>query len=283
MVHTLGGTLIAALVAGLAAGMPTVLQAAGPPATVPGYAAWAEEVLRSPPAGIELFPELEEELVAQVAERRREEATDLSPLQEDPGLADAARAHAIDMLARDYVDHVDPDGRSAHDRVGILHRRFAGTTAENLAEHTGLPRDRLEDQLGSLAVRLVDGFMASPGHRENLVSPDHDRHGIGAALQGDRLVVVHVFAAPSTLLRQPVPLQVRQGEPLPLAFADGHEVPEQYGYAPQGQPVDEIVPLEITASEVAVDPGTYRLVFLIPSEESPRLFTVAEGPFIVVN
>ena len=45
---------------------------------------------------------------------------DLPPLESDPQLTDAARAHAVDMLVRDYVGHVGPDGRSAQDRVGIL-------------------------------------------------------------------------------------------------------------------------------------------------------------------
>jgi uncharacterized protein YkwD len=283
MVQSLGGRPIAALVIGVVAGMPAVLQAGGPPDTIAGYAAWAEEVVREPPAGIELLPALEERLAGQVGERRGEEAADLGPLEEDPRLADAARAHAVDMLVRDYVDHVDPAGRSAHDRVGILHRRLVGTTAENLAEHTGLSLAQLEDQLGPLAIRLVDGFMESPGHRDNLLSPEHTRHGLGAAVQDDRLVVVHVFAAPSTLLREPVPLRVRPGEPLPLDFAEGYEAPAQYGYAPHGRPAADIVPLEITANEVAVDPGAYRLVFLIPSEESPRLFAVAEGPVILVE
>jgi len=78
----------------------------GQRATLEGYAEWANATLETPPAGVLLLETLEQRLVEVTAERRREADADLEPLQTDPDLLPAARAHALDMLERGYVDHV---------------------------------------------------------------------------------------------------------------------------------------------------------------------------------
>jgi uncharacterized protein YkwD len=111
-------------------------------------------------------------LVELTAVRRRKADADLEPLETDPELLPAARAHALDMLERGYVDHVTPGGLDPSDRVAPLHRRLVGGVGENLAEHRGLSAEQLEGQMGTLAVEIMDRLIQSPGHRENVLNPE---------------------------------------------------------------------------------------------------------------
>jgi uncharacterized protein YkwD len=246
------------------------------------YARWAGQALAAPPAGIRLLPTLEDRLAEQVGKARRDH--DLGALDRAAGLQRAARAHAVDMLQRDYTGHVGPEGRSATERVGILDRRFIGLTGENLAEQLGIPADAVADQVGPIAAQLVSGFLDSPDHRKNLLDPDYTHNGIGAAAEGDRLIVVHVFGARRALLEQDLPLQVRQGAELPLMFekGEGLSTPVKYGFARLGQSRGEIVPLDVALNEVAVEPGAYQLQFFLPTGQSTR-FAVVPGPILVVQ
>lgn len=246
------------------------------------YAKWAEQVLASPPVSIEFLPTLEDRLAERVSKERSER--DLGELRRDPGLQRAARAHAVDMLQRDYTGHIGPAGRSATERVGILDRRFIGLTGENLAENLGIPGDAIAQQVGPMALKLVSGFLESPDHRQNLLNPDYTHHGIGAAAEGDRLIVVHVFGAQRAALKQDLPLQVPQGAELPLAFeqSEGLSTPAKYAFAHPGQPSGDVVPLDVALNEVAVEPGAYQLQFFLPTELSNR-FAVVPGPILVVQ
>jgi uncharacterized protein YkwD len=246
------------------------------------YARWAEQALATPPAGIQLLPTLEDRLAEQVGKARREHH--VGALDRAAGLQRAAGAHAVDMLQRDHTGHVGPEGRSATERVGILDRRFIGLTGENLAEQLGMPADAVADRVGSIAAQLVSGFLDSPDHRKNLLSPDYTHHGIGAAAEGDRVIVVHVFGARRALLEQDLPLQVRQRAELPLMFEKGEGLspPVKYGFARLGQSRREIVPLDVALNEVAVEPGAYQLQFLLPTGQSNR-FAVVPGPILVVQ
>ncbi len=250
--------------------------------SVSGYAAWAEAALASPPGGVLFLHGLETKLAELTAAARREQGRDAAPLEPDPGLERAARAHALDMLARGFMDHVDPQGRAVGERVGILARRFIGGAGENLAEQTGIPIDELDDQLGPLAEKLVDGWMASPGHRENLLQPAYNRFALAAAGQGDRLVIVHVFGQERALLDVPLPLTVVEESALPLAVAATDGAPQKFAFAPPGKPLEDLVTLEMASNRVVVDPGEYRLEFFFPTGRA-GYFEIAPGPALVVT
>jgi uncharacterized protein YkwD len=278
------GLLIAALVisgAGPAASQSTARDDAAR-RSVLEYARWAEQVLASPPAGVQFLPLLEDRLAERVGRARDEHA--LGALRRDAGLRRAARAHAVDMLERDYTGHVDADGRSAPERVGILDRRFIGLVGENLAEQVGVPADAVVEQVGPMASKLVSGFFGSPEHRKNLLDPDYTHQGIGAAAAGDRLIIVHVFGARRAVLKQELPLQVRQGAELPLAFEQGEGLSTRakYAFAKPGQPAGDVVPLDLALSEVTVEPGTYQLEFFFSTSQANR-FAVVPGPILIVE
>ena len=106
-------------------------------------------------------------------------AVDENPLAWSDILAAVARRHAEEMYLEGYVSHVSPTTGTVVDRV-----RAAGVNlfvvGENLA-------------LASNARAVHDGFMDSPGHRENLLRPEFDRVGIASVRGPLGLMVVQVF------------------------------------------------------------------------------------------
>lgn len=98
-------------------------------------------------------------------------ANGLAPLSHNPTLSSAALAKGADMINKDYWAHVAPDGTQPwkfFTDFGYRYR-YAG---ENLA------RDF------SNAASAVDAWMASPTHKENLLSSKYKEIGIGV-IEGD--------------------------------------------------------------------------------------------------
>jgi len=127
------------------------------------------------------------------AERRKE---GLKALQWDQSLANIAFAHSKDMAERDYFDHVSPEGEDFADRYAehYYHQdtRVGDTVyvgGENLSlinvvrsysynPETGEVHEYEYNDLDELARSTVQGWMESPGHRENIMTP-FTREGIG--------------------------------------------------------------------------------------------------------
>lgn len=90
------------------------------------------------------------------------------PLAVDARLDTAAQAHSEDMAKRDYFDHKAPDGRDVGDRV-----RQAGypwrIVSENISAGLSNP------------VSVVNFWMTSPRHRDNMLDPDVTDIGVGVA------------------------------------------------------------------------------------------------------
>ena len=91
-------------------------------------------------------------------------------------LAQAAQAHTDDMVAADYFDHVDRSGRGALERmrsVGYVYSaRIGYEIGENIAWGTGVlatPR------------AIVAAWMASPGHRANILDPRYRDTAVGVS------------------------------------------------------------------------------------------------------
>ncbi len=97
----------------------------------------------------------------------------LAALRVDAGLSEAAGVHTSEMLADGYFSHDSPDGSPFSTRV----RRYYGpahhtswSVGENLLWSTGTVD----------AGRAVAMWMASPGHRANVLSPQWRDVGIAA-------------------------------------------------------------------------------------------------------
>ncbi len=90
----------------------------------------------------------------------------LPPLTWNNQLASAAQGHAEDMQKRNFFDHVNPDGLSPTNRIQAAGYR-GSTYGENIARGQTSPEQVMND------------WMNSPGHRENILRPSFREIGIG--------------------------------------------------------------------------------------------------------
>jgi uncharacterized protein YkwD len=98
----------------------------------------------------------------------------LRPLRASGSLRRAAVRHARDMVRRNYFGHVSFGGRNVVDRVGRTGyaRRFAA--GENI--FYGLPPR-------PSPAKVVSAWMASAGHRHQILNPAWHEVGIGAIMR----------------------------------------------------------------------------------------------------
>ena len=109
-------------------------------------------------------PETAERELVDLVNRDRARAG-LPVLVADARLTAIARAHSQDMADHDFVGHVSPRTGTAMDRV-----RRAGLRPELVLENVGRAYGAAEAE---------SGFLASPGHRGNLLDPQARRLGVG--------------------------------------------------------------------------------------------------------
>ena len=94
----------------------------------------------------------------------------LSALKWNDNLRDAARVHSEDMNARNFISHVNPDGKGACDRIAA-----AGYDGKNCAENIA--------KIGSgfNVIDGVDGWINSSGHRANILTSVCNEIGVGVS------------------------------------------------------------------------------------------------------
>ena len=139
----------------------------------------------------------------------------LSRLQWVDSLQVLAEVHNRDMAARDFFAHTNPSGETVNDRaeaLGLVCYRALSDTAfakgfgENLyrAHRYGEYEERYRQ--GELVERVYDwktppelvrdvvtGWMNSPSHRENLLTPSYDSEAIDVYLHGEVVFVTQVL------------------------------------------------------------------------------------------
>lgn len=99
-------------------------------------------------------------------------------LEMDEVLRGTARAHSRDMAKRGFFDHVNPGGKDPFDRIAAAGFTGAEPWGENIAG--GQPT----------AASVVDDWMHSPGHCENIMEPQFRVLGVGLYVeQGTELVL----------------------------------------------------------------------------------------------
>lgn len=113
---------------------------------------------------------------------------DLSQLDHDDEIASTARTYSHDMGERDYFSHVSPEGESPADRLDEYPSECSAV-GENLA----LVGTRGAADADEIAERVVQGWMNSEGHRENILTARWDSQGIGVYIDGDRVYATQNF------------------------------------------------------------------------------------------
>ncbi|MDP3685793.1 MAG: CAP domain-containing protein [bacterium] len=156
-------------------------------------------------------------VVRETNERRSR--ADLSALKEQATLHAAAERKISDMFARQYFAHDNPDGQGISTVVSGLGYAYL-RVGENLA-------------LGNFEndAALVDAWMASPGHRANILHAGYSEIGVavrrGQFQKQDTWLAVQVFALPKSacpvvdeMLRKAIDTQERELEALDVRIRE---------------------------------------------------------------
>ncbi|MFP7171307.1 CAP domain-containing protein [Terribacillus sp. 7520-G] len=112
-----------------------------------------------------------EQQVVDLTNQEREKAG-LKPLKADAELSKVARAKSQDMADNGYFDHNSPTYGSPFDMMksfGISYQ----TAGENIAQGQKTPEE------------VVEAWMNSQGHRENILNPDYTNIGVGYVENGN--------------------------------------------------------------------------------------------------
>lgn len=148
--------------------------------------------------------ELISELIVKYTNEERKKAG-LNPVQSDKALARLAAKHSRDMATRGYFSHASKredvpdvafDDRVSLEKLGyqrtgenialqpIVQSKQIRTTRSSSGE---VSRDITRDfsTYDELARKTVEGWMNSPGHRKNILTPEFNLIGIGVGI-GER-------------------------------------------------------------------------------------------------
>ena len=137
------------------------------------------------------------------AERRR---AGLNPFLEDSAISNIASMHSENMARLDTFDHTiggkDPTDRALDNdydcRAYFPDGSYSYGLSENIAKHprvtqwigtsssfalsTSYRPEIFDEDSKAMAYGLVEGWMNSPGHRENILDGDSRRIGVGVAI-----------------------------------------------------------------------------------------------------
>ena len=131
----------------------------------------------------------------------------LSQLAFDSEILLIARGHSQDMASRVYFSHETPEGLTPSDRAtqsgyscqkivglliysGIAENIFQGYLYDSYYTINGEITSYDWSTEEKIARVTVDGWMNSPGHRENILTEIFDREGIGVEITNDYKVYV---------------------------------------------------------------------------------------------
>ena len=132
-------------------------------------------------------------------------------------LTAAARAYA-QFLANSQTFSHTADGREAGDRITAAGYPWC-LVGENLASHL----DSRGFQSRDLAKKAVEGWLNSPGHRDNMLAPNITETGVGVAVapnEHPKYIAVQLFARPKSLSYE---FQISNSARQPVTYSFGGE------------------------------------------------------------
>jgi uncharacterized protein YkwD len=196
----------------------------------------------------------------------------LTELEPHPGLALAARAHAADQSIRHYFAHESPDGFGPTERVGLLARTFLGLPGENIADCQGR-------WLGVAPQVLMDSWMDSPGHRDNVLRARFTHLGLGAVQNGRRTLAVAVFGQRFAELNEPLPRAPTSAQ-ITRALEAASPAIDSYDLSPVGHDERE-GSFGAGQSPAGLRAGPY--ILRPRMSAGGRQFTIVLGPIVDLN
>lgn len=117
----------------------------------------------------------------------------LNRLERDDTLDIIAAGHSQDMIDREYYSHTNPDGEGPTDRAisaGYTCTRYtnANFASSTLGENIIVMVNR--NNTISTAGNMVEAWLDSPGHHDNIVYPHFTKSGVGVAFGLDSVAYV---------------------------------------------------------------------------------------------
>jgi uncharacterized protein YkwD len=168
------------LAAGLLAVGPQVLSLVSPPVVHPPQAV-------APPPGVRHLARVED-LVFEMTNQVRH-VHGQAPLIKDDELRQLARAYSDDMLVRHFFEHTDPDGVPFDERISDQYPHRVYLIGENIWSAEGYDPAKTQ----RVAREIMDSWLTSPGHRENLLSPNFTHLGVGVSARQDEIRATQEF------------------------------------------------------------------------------------------
>jgi uncharacterized protein YkwD len=137
------------------------------------------------------------QLVAEVVERSNafRASQGLPPVVVNPLLVQAAAGFAS------YLARTDEFGHTADGRDPAARAKSAGYAMCMIAENLALEGSSAGFETSELAADFVDGWIASPGHRANLLAPEATETGVAVARseRSGHYVAVQMFGRPESM------------------------------------------------------------------------------------
>src|ERR1700761_3681737 len=147
----------------------------------------------SPPDPATQMSALATRIAVLVEDQRLKLDPNAKALQVDPELTKIAEARARDMATKNYLAHAAPNGETSASLLMAQDAKWQGLLGENLAAQHYVKQSGVD--VDAFATRLLDEWMKSDPHRDNLAYPAYDRTGVGAAVNGDTVYVTQLFAS----------------------------------------------------------------------------------------
>ncbi|RJR37238.1 MAG: CAP domain-containing protein [Deltaproteobacteria bacterium] len=144
-----------------------------------------------PPPGVKHLPKVEDLVLEMTNQARRSQG--LAPLSNDEELRNVARAYSDDMLARNFFDHTNPEGVAFDERISDHYPHRVYVVGENIWSAFGYHPDKTQQ----VAKEIMDSWMNSPGHRENLLSPGYTHLGVGVSARQNKIRATQEFVGKS--------------------------------------------------------------------------------------
>ncbi|WP_432746390.1 CAP domain-containing protein [Methylobacter sp. G7] len=135
----------------------------------------------------------------------------LSQLDRDEQLADIARKHSSDMASYHFFSHTNLQGEDPVERaknLGWNKKKQYAPNAWAIGPGENIFMNHLYDKVVTttqngvmvkkeylwktqeeIVQSTVQGWMESPPHRKNILSPNYDQQGIGVAISGSEIYV----------------------------------------------------------------------------------------------
>ena len=151
--------------------------------------------VRAAPAPIQPWPqviidlrEVEEQIWRFTNDVRRQHG--LPPVTPEASLSRVSLAYSMDMLDRNFFSHINPEGLTAGERLKAFYPGPVYGWGENIWEGSNLNAVSPV----ALARHIMDAWLYSPGHRQNILNPDYTHVGLGLASNGGQIRATQLFA-----------------------------------------------------------------------------------------